>query len=171
MATNLQFIKSVSGNSVTSLDIPDCFNDNYDVYQFNLVQFDRATADFAGIRFLDSGGTVISANEYDWAHMNMRNYSTFATRKVVNTSYLDGLAYSQTTSLDTTTGAVWNVFNPYDSSSYTFTAGQSSVMVDGYGVTAFKAIGVHKSTEQISGFQIYTALASFNATVNVYGVK
>ena len=63
MATNLQFIKSVSGNSVTSLDIPDCFNDNYDVYQFNLVQFDRATADFAGIRFLDSGGTVISANE------------------------------------------------------------------------------------------------------------
>jgi len=171
MAGNLEFIKSTTGSSVTSLDVTDCFSADYDVYQFNLVQFDRATADFAGIRFLDSGGTVITANEYDWAHMNMRSYSTFAERRATNNSYIDGLAYSQTTSLDTTTGAVWNIFNPYESSSYTFTKGQSSVMVDGYGVTAFKAIGVHKSAEQITGFQIYTAGTSFNATVKVYGVK
>jgi hypothetical protein len=170
MAGSLEFIKSASGTSVTSLDISDCFSADYDVYQINLVQFDRGTAGGAGIRLLDSVGTVITANEYDWAYMNMRSYSTFANTAATSDSYIAGLAYSQTTSLDTTTGAVWNIFNPYDSSSYTFTKGQSSVMVDGYGVVSYKAIGVHKSAEQITGFQIYTNAVSFNATVKVYGL-
>ena len=170
MAGNLEFIKSETGSSVTSLDVTDCFSADYDVYQINLVQFDRATADFAGIRLLDSGGTVITANEYDYAFLNMRSYSTFAENRATNTSFINGFAYSQTTALDTTTGTVWNIFNPYDSSSYTFTKGQSSVMVDGYGVSSFKAISVHKSAEQITGFQIYTNAVSFNATVKVYGL-
>jgi len=170
MAGNLEFIKSATGSSVTSLDVTDCFSADYDVYQINLVQFDRSTTGSAGIRLLDSGGTVITANEYDFAYMNMRSYSTFSESRTTNTSVIDILAYSQTTALDTTTGTVWNVFNPYDSSSYTFTKGQSSVMVDGFGVVGYKAIGVHKSAEQITGFQIYTNAVSFNATVNVYGL-
>jgi len=167
---NLEFIKSTTGSSVTSLDVTDCFSAKYDVYQINLVQFDRATAGGAGIRLLDSGGTVITANEYDFAYLNMRSYMSSAEARTVNTSDIEILAYSQTTALDTTTGTVWNVFNPYDSSSYTFTKGQSSVMVDGYGVASYKAIGVHKSAEQITGFQIYTNAVSFNATVKVYGL-
>jgi len=170
MAGNLEFIKSTTGSSVTSLDVTDCFSADYDVYQINLVQFDRSTAGFAGIRFLDSGGTVIIANEYDFAYMVMRGYSIYTESRTINTSYIGDIAYSETTALDTTTGAVWNIFNPYDSSSYTFTKGQSSVMVDGYGVISLKAIGVHKSAEQITGFQIYTNAVSFNATVNVYGL-
>ena len=170
MAGSLEFIKSATGSSVTSLDITDCFNANYDVYQINLVQFDRSTTGSAGLRLLDSTGTIITQNEYDFAYMNMRSYSTFAESRATNTSVLDGMAYSQTTALDTTTGAVWNIFNPYDSSSYTFSKGQSSVMVDGYGVVGYKAIGVHKSAEQITGFQIYTNAVSFNATVKVYGL-
>jgi len=168
---NLEFIKSTTGSSVTSLDVTDCFSADYDVYQINLVQFDRSTTGFATIRLLDSGGTVITANEYDFAFLNMTSYSAFSEIKATNTSYIDGLAYSQTTALDTTTGAVWNIFNPYDSSSYTFTKGQASAMVDGYGVVGYKNIGLHKSAEQITGFQIYTNAVSFNATVNVYGVK
>ena len=170
MAGSLEFIKSTTGSSVTSLDVTDCFSADYHVYQINLVQFDRSTAGSAGIRLLDSGGTVITASEYDFAYMNMRSYSTFANSAATNTSYIDVLAYSETTALDTTTGAVWNIFNPYDSSSYTFTKGQSSVMVDGFGVVGYKAIGVHKSAEQITGFQIYTNAVSFNATVKVYGL-
>jgi len=170
MAGNLEFIKSTTGSSVTSLDVTDCFSADYDVYQINLVQFDRSTAGSASLRLLDSSGTVITANEFDFAYMNMRSYSTYAESRTVNTSVLSAIAYSQTTALDTTTGAVWNIFNPYDSSSYTFSKGQSSVMVDGFGVTSYKAIGVHKSAEQITGFQIYTNAVSFNATVKVYGL-
>ena len=32
MATNLQFIKSVSGTSVNTLSVTDCFSADYDVY-------------------------------------------------------------------------------------------------------------------------------------------
>ena len=33
MATNLEFIKSASGTSVSSLTVTDCFNADYDVYK------------------------------------------------------------------------------------------------------------------------------------------
>jgi len=33
MATNLEFIKSETGTSVTSLSVTDCFSADYDVYQ------------------------------------------------------------------------------------------------------------------------------------------
>ena len=36
MATNLEFIKSATGTSVTSLDVTDCFSADYDVYKVTL---------------------------------------------------------------------------------------------------------------------------------------
>ena len=38
MTTNLEFIKSASGSSVSLLDVSDCFNLNFDVYYFALTR-------------------------------------------------------------------------------------------------------------------------------------
>ena len=170
MAGSLEFIKSASGSGVSSLSVTDCFSDKYDVYYISIVTFEPTSNATGQIRLLDSGGTVISDLEYDHAQLQVKTYASFSEERNTGVSYL-GSTYFSDGGDDKGVGLSLYIFNPYDSSSYTFTKGQSSVMVDGFGITAFKAIGVHKSAEQISGFQIYTAGTSFNATVNVYGVK
>jgi hypothetical protein len=65
------------------------------------------------------------------------------------------------------------VFNPYDSSSYTFTKSQMAGKNSGdfYGN---KGIGVHKSAETIRGLQLYESDAARTfggGQINIYGVK
>ena len=62
MATNLQFIKSASGSSVSSLSITDCFSDQYDVYNVNLVMEGSSTNKDIRLQYIYSGGTDTSAN-------------------------------------------------------------------------------------------------------------
>ena len=60
MATNLQFIKSVSGTSSATVDVTDCFNANYDVYKVTIHNKEITASAFnQNLRLLDSGGTVI----------------------------------------------------------------------------------------------------------------
>ena len=78
MATNLEFIKSASGSSVSLLDVSDCFSADFDVYYFALTKLKRASAsNFIYIRFLDSSGTVIDQAEYDYASQEIRPYTSF----------------------------------------------------------------------------------------------
>ena len=172
MATNLEFIKSASGTSVVSVDVTDCFSDKYDVYQVLIAKSDVSAEDYSVLRLIDSGGSVISANEYDYAELGMYSYTTFAQNRNTNSSAILNINVSGTSTAQGI-GTMFYVFNPFDSSSYTFVAGQTSGVVTS-GLAGGKYIGVHKVAEQITGIQllrnnlngVYDTL-----TVNVFGVK
>lgn len=170
MASNLQFIKSAS-TTASTLNVTNCFNDVYDSYKIFVSDYENSTntTNF-NIRLLDSSGNTISANEYSYAtHILNSNASEQGYRAASNTflRYFPATHSTQKVGVGT---AIY-VFNPYDSSSYTTLnwqgTGWSGTVMYGY-----KALGVHKSAEQITGFQVYANSGTMiDFEVSVYGVK
>ena len=175
MATNLEFIKSVTLSSATTLDVTDVFSSKYDVYK---VALSKAFLDSSGagggqrvleMQLFDSGGTIISASEYDYAVLDMRADQSFVEQKLTGTTRIDNI--TQINNGEDSGGAVIYFYNPNDSSSYTFVNFQGTGTTGTYG-RGYKGIGVHKSAETISGFRIFnTSAVSWNAECSVYGVK
>ena len=170
MATNLQFIKSASGSSVSTLDVTDCFSASYDVYYVSISKGDFGGNAYTQLRFLDSGGTVITALENDYAVLDMYANAGFTELRGTSQSSIPSFALAQSGIADFGGISIY-IYNPFDSSSYTFVTIQSSSF-SSYG-RGSKHIGVHKSAEQLSGIQMNRSDASTmdNLTVNVYGVK
>ena len=170
MATNLQFIKSASGTAST-LDVTNCFSDKYDVYKLVIPTFEVSnTSNSVHIRLLDSSSTVISASEYDNAGLVVLSYSSFTETRETGQSYIRYIGYS-TVNVDVGIGATIYVYNPYDSSSYTFLQYQASGWVNGSGLAGYKSVNVHKSAEQITGFQLSAGTSTMdNIEVSVYGL-
>jgi len=170
MATNLQFIKSASGTSVSSLSVTDCFSADYDVYEVTAT-FDKSTgaSNWSSLRFIDSGGSVISAAEYDYASLTLLSYAAYPEEKGTSQTGISRVNFLHTNLFGG--GTKFTIYNPFDSSSYTFTnfqnASTETLLIGG------KVIGVHKSAEQITGLNIVgdSAYTFNNITVNVYGVK
>ena len=172
MATNLQFIKSETiTSSISTLDIDNVFSDKYDTYAITTsgICTTSTTANYVHLRLLDSTGTVISANEYDRATTTLKSETGFGEDSSTNTSqvvYFFGITDSEPESM----GSVGYVYNPFDSSSYTFFTYQNSARVSGVH-RGFKGIGVHKSAESCRGFQLVFLSAVDKGKVSVYGVK
>ena len=174
MATNLEFIKSQSlTSSASTLSVTDCFNANYDVYKVTISNKEITASAFnQNLRLLDSGGTVISASEYDYAALEEKAYASFGEFKSTSATSFERAIGLGTAGADDSGGVVFYFFNPYDSSSYTFMLCQNANFYAGSGLLGYKYIGVHKSTETISGIQLVMAGSSFTTvTASVYGVK
>ena len=172
MATNLQFIKSASGTSVSSLSVTDCFSASYDVYKIVLTEFEIINAGAVGrLRLLDSGGSVISDSEYDYANLDMPSFTGFSEDRSTSATFINRFT-ADTRNIYETGGIALYIYNPYDSSSYTFTQQQNTFFNNGNGGQGTKGIGVHKSTEQISGINFSLSSGNIeNIAVSVYGVK
>jgi len=173
MAGSLEFIKSVSGSSVGTLDVTGIFSSAYDVYQITITKMEQTANGWNEMRFLDSGGTSITASEYDIATLELKSYASFSEYKATNANRFETINYSGTGS--SVAGALtMYIYNPYDSSSYTFASWQSNGFRTGLGSIGGKVIGVHKSTEQISGVHFISGGSGSvftNLEVSVYGVK
>lgn len=172
MATNLQLIstQAISG-SISSLDFDNVFSANYDVYKITSqgISTVGTTNNSTGIRLLDSSGTVIDQAEYDYAQQVLRTNTSFGeVRATGQTSVLD--FFGVTDQAPESTGGVGYVYNPFDSSSYTFFMQQNSMALAGV-YRGFKAIGVHKSAESCRGFRATFSQAVGSGTISVYGVK
>ena len=174
MATKLQFIKSASGSSISSLDVSDCFSSQYDVYFVSISKGDFTGNAYTQIRFLDSGGSLINQTEYDFATLDLRSSAgSFSELKGTSQSSFPNIALTQT-GADDFGGINFYIYNPFDSTSFTFLTLQASSFGGSTPLLrGSKYIGVHKSAEQISGFQMNRSDSATmdNMTVNVYGVK
>lgn len=171
MATNLQFIKSASGTSVSSLSVTDCFSANYDVYYVSITKADLTSQSWGiGFRYLDTGGSEVSSAIYDEATLVLKSNTTFGEDKLTNATKQTRFSYF-TTASSVGTGVGFYVFNPYDSSSYTFSQGQSSA-VGNSGLVGTKVIGVCKQSATHTGLKFLPDSGTYdNITVNVFGVK
>jgi hypothetical protein len=167
---NLEFIKSASGTSITTLEITDCFSADYDVYFVTITKVDVAANPLLYFRFIDSGGTVITGSEYERAHLNMLSYTTFSEGRSTTETRIP-IGYANGSGTADLTGLSAYIFNPYDSSSYTFTTSQNSSYSTS-GLQGMKSIGVHKTAEQLSGVAITVNTGSLESiTANIFGVK
>ena len=173
MSTNLEFIKSANTTTnVSSLSVTDCFSDKYDVYKV-ILEVNEVSAESAlDTRLIDSGGSVISASEYDTAVLSMIPTGSFNEYRNVNSDKWQYTMYNE--------GSVGGffvayIFNPNDSSSFTFITLQNATHYIASSTPTLigrKYIGVHKVAEQITGINIFTGSATItNAKINVYGVK
>ena len=170
MATNLEFIKSVSGSSVSSLSVTDCFSAKYDVYAFFIVKQETSANVDTHLRFIDSGGSVITASEYDTAQLSLISYAAFAEGRATSADRIYNVQKGEAVSAENG-GSIHYIFNPYDSSSYTFhqTSGAGAVLSSG--LIGNKGIGVHKSAEQITGFNLFPNSGTYDTLeVKVYGL-
>jgi len=169
MATELQFIKSASGTQVSTLDVTDCFSDKYDVYK---IIFNGTNTDTNGIytAFRVIVGGTAQASNYDNATLFLKSYATF-TEERRQVGDFENVSYMSTGANGGTFGSVIYIFNPYDSSSYTFAKYQSSGDI-GLGSNT---IAVYKVANQVTGLQFKPenafASAKFDMDISVYGVK
>ena len=164
---NLEFIKSVTASSVTSVDITDCFSANYDVYKIIIRGASSTGAGGIDLRFINSSGTTISTANYDRAGLQMRSYGSFIEYRATNDNELQLYCYSVE---DGGAESVGYIYNPY-SSDYTFSLNQVSSYVDASGGTGWKNIGVLKLTDTITGFNLFNSSVAFSIDeVSVYGL-
>ena len=118
---------------------------------------------------MDSSGTVINQTEYDYASLDMYANTGFANLYGTGQSSIPNFALAQSGNSDFG-GISTYIFNPYDSSSYTFVKTlSSSFSTQG---RATQNVGLHKSAEQLSGLQLNRSAGdSFDMEINIYGVK
>ena len=126
------------------------------MYYINFVDLDTSATENLIARFIDSGGSVISDSEYDYASLLQRSYSAFGEEKATGTTFIGYFSYDEQ---NAGTGTSMYVYNPNDSSSYTFSMWQTLVVL--IGGLGRKGISVHKSAEQITGINL-TASGTLN---------
>jgi len=173
MAGSLQLVKKVTGSSVSSFSITDCFTDKYDVYKVVADDIVTSTEAFLELRFINSSGTIITTSDYDFADLFLKANTTFVERKVTN----DDSIFDFNLSIGSVSGGAGNtiayIFNPTNASSYTFLTFQAGSVYDDSGTFGFgqKGIGVLKQASDITGLHFLTNTGTVTSTISVYGVK
>jgi hypothetical protein len=175
MASKLEFIKSITvpNNVASTVSATDIFTSDYDTYKIvSTAHIHNADKDIY-IRYINSSGSIVSDSDYDVATLMMRTSDGFLDRPTSRQN-IDTGSYFCLTAGNNGCGAIEYVFNPTNTSSYTFGLNQSMgfyVGSQGYGT---KTIRVLKQTTSITGIQLYNGESSDNfggGTINVYGVK
>tara|TARA_Y100000590_G_scaffold56637_1_gene59474 strand:+ start:1384 stop:1911 length:528 start_codon:yes stop_codon:yes gene_type:complete len=175
MSTSLQFIKSttVPSNTVSTINITDVFSSDYDIYKIvSTAHIHNADKDIY-MRYINSSGSVVSDTDYDTASLMLRSADPFLDRPSTREN-IDYGGYFNLTSGDEGGAAVEYVFNPTNTSSYTFGLNQSQGMYGTTGSYGTKTIRVLKQTTSITGINLYNGESSDNfggGKVSVYGVK
>jgi len=175
MAGNLEFIQSINiSTSQSTTSVTNCFTSNYDVYEIYVagVSTVGTSQTDLNMRLIDSGGSVISDSEYDYAHLIMRTDTSFTEQRATSQAQFYRTFAQSTDQIPESQGAYVTVFNPNNSSSYTFIKYQSSAALAGLKI-GIKGIGVHKSAEQITGFQLIDANGTRpydTGKISVYGL-
>lgn len=168
MPTNLQFIKSVSGDSVTSLALTNCFSSAYDIYQLQVNYNNASGNNNLSIRLLDSGGSQISTSTYDMAGLDINAFTTFSeVRSTGNTAFIN-----TTQVADSDDNSVGNtIFFQPNKAGYTFMLNQQANITTN-DFRGRKMIQVEKSTTSATGLQLFTVSSgTANIKATIYGVK
>ena len=175
MATNLQFIKEVNITSASAnIQFDNFFNSaEYDKYCIIYSGFYKTVVSDSSLRLIDNSGSTISDTEYEFATINLRPSSSFTFNKETGATNLRRFfGRPDTESSGESSNGIIYVFDPLDSSKFTYFIGQSS-----YSETSTeignKFFGVHKSAETIRGITIF-GNSGHNFTsgkICLYGVK
>ncbi len=173
--SNLRLINetTVSSNVASTVSITDVFSSDYDIYKIVSTAYIHNADKDIYIRYINSSDSIVSDSNYDTATLTMRTHSTNtatpSTRENIDYGGLFNL-----TSGDEGGAAVEYVFNPTNTSSYTFGINQSQGMYGTTGGYGTKTIRVLKQTTSITGINLYNGESADNfggGTVRIYGLR
>ena len=171
--SNLRLINETTVSSgVATVNVTDVFSSDYDIYKIvstaNILNADKDIY----IRYISENGTVITASNYDTATLTMKGHSSYSETPSTKVNINYGGLFNLTSGNESG-GAVEYVFNPTDTSSYTFGINQSIGMYS-TGVYGTKGIRVLKQTNSITGIHLYNGESTDNfggGTVKIYGLR
>ena len=170
----LEFIKRVSGTSITSLATGQVFSAKYDNY-FVDVQWERVTT-YPEVYLTDSSNTQLnnSSNDshYRGAMLAMKSAATFTENKVDTPTYVGWRELgAYVDNVGEGYGMNFTLYNPFNSSKYTYAIAQSASMI-GDNLTGGKSVAVFESAEQCNGlvFGNSSGTACDYIIANIYGV-
>ena len=160
---------------VRAVNVTDVFSSDFDIYKIvgavNLPN--NSTATGFNLRFINSSGSVISASNYHYAQQSMKAENNFGE----GSSTTENRLWNVFGALDDSgqsAGNVAYVFNPYNSSSFTFCIWQSSSYPSG-NYRMYKGSGVLKQSDIITGFQaeLNEGAGEFasDGKIRVYGLR
>ena len=168
---NLEFIKSASGTSVSSLSVTDCFSADYDVYEIYITSYEQSAVADSRFSLLDSGGSEITSASYDSCYLALQSNATFTEGRQTAQNHFRDFSYSITNYADTI-GVKIVMYNPYDNSSYTFCQWQSAYYQTGSASKGKKGIGVLKSAQTCTGIKFFSNTGNLDdVKVSIFGVK
>ncbi len=167
--SNLRLLNETTITSaVSNVSITDVFTSDFKIYKMTMV-YDNSAGNVLKTQMINSGGSVVTSSDYEWAILQMRSSGSFQQQKSASDS-------SWRMSYEGTQG--WNVtsyiFNPFSSSSYTFYTTQSSGYYGGAGLTNLnlKGIGVLEQTASMTGIKFTTVGSNLDSfTCRIYGVR
>ena len=171
--SNLRLINETTVSSgVATVNVTDVFSSDYDIYKIvstaNILNADKDIY----MRYINSSGSIVSASNYDTATLTMKGHSSYSETPSTKVNINYGGLFNLTSGNESG-GAVEYVFNPTDTSSYTFGINQSIGMYS-TGVYGTKGIRVLKQTNSITGIHLYNGESTDNfggGTVKIYGLR
>jgi len=169
--SNLRLISESSGNSLSSYSVQDVFSSDYDIYQIEITEFQQTATFSGGMRFINSSGSVISSSDYAWARHSLRSYGSFIDDKSTSDSDIQYIVGSTSSSPLSSTGASIWIFNPTNTSFYTYMIFQNTNWLVGNGIAGSKAIAVLKKTDSITGFNIHSTGTMGSIKTKHYGLR
>ena len=167
--SNLRLINETSFTNVASATIDNIFSADFDIYKISLTDYDNlGGGNNLDYRFVNSSGSVVTASDYDYASQIIRSYGAFGESKSTTASSISTISYDDT--LQKSNGSVAYIFNPFNSSSYTFALWQNS-SASTIGTVGRKGIAVLQQLNSITGINFTTASNFSINSVRVYGLR
>jgi hypothetical protein len=167
--SNLRLINETSFTNVASATIDNIFSADFDIYKITMTDYDNlGGSNNLDYRFVNSSGSVVTASDYDYASQIIRSYSAFGESKSTTASLISTISYDDT--LQKSNGSVAYIFNPFNSSSYTFALWQNS-SASTIGTVGRKGIAVLHQLNSITGINFTTASNFSINSVKVYGLR
>jgi hypothetical protein len=168
---NLIFLKETSTDTnASSLSVTDVFSSQYKLYKCIYTVDEVGTELATETRLLNSSGVVDSSN-YDHASWSMATNGTGE----FNGENADKWQYTMYNESIYGGFYVMYIYNPADTSSYTFSNWQTSTLYLASSTKTYiarKAVGVLKVAEAHTGIQVYAGSSNITkAKLTVYGVQ
>jgi len=165
--SNLRLINETELSSATIFDITDVFTTDFDIYQVTLNNMNTSADASMYIQFLNTSGSLVATN-IDYAGLEMYSNTSFGEGRATNTSIVKFATCGGATA-ESMSAEFW-IFNPMNSSSYTFGLSQSNAFENV--MESHKTIFVQKQTQQIAGLRFVAQSATMSSAIaRVYGLR
>jgi len=168
--SNLRLVDETTVTSgVSAFNMTNIFSADYDIYQV-VISDVVSTNGYWYLRPINSGGSVVATSTMDNARLLQKATTTFGEDNGTTTTslwHVQSIAYSSGTN------CVLYIFNPFDSSSYTFMTGVQVGWFSPNGSREQQDIGVYKTLESVTGLNIsQQSSGTFTAgKVRTYGLR
>ena len=128
MATELEFINSINSTTtnVSTVSFDNIFTSEYDVYYLTVTGYKNNThAEELAFRLINSSGSALTGSNYDSASHTLQTSGSFSEVRDVNQDKWRYGGYAPASS-NTGVGVSMFIYNPFDSSTFTFAVLQST---------------------------------------------